>query len=241
MKNLRFLGFSFLLPLVFGMPVSEEDTTEINMKVAGGIGSYAYITRGCEGQTLSKTDIPFKDVGFTVDYKLKSPVQVGLRAGKIWEEYKHAVYTDGIEFKEMTNSYLNPNISFEWRKFGIGAGPFFPKRHLPHRQDRQWAKRLPSWHLRVGGPKFYFSIHMLENVPLYSGGGYLNLGFGGAAGRKTSYWIGLGASGPYDGTGFVAKTNFYLKKNWYLDLAGRLGGSEGDVEHAIAVGLNYRL
>jgi hypothetical protein len=241
LRNLRYLGFSLLLPLVIGMPVGEDDTTQMSMKVAGGVGSYAYITRGCEGQVLTKEDIPFQDIGFSFDYKVKSPVQVGIRAGKIWEKYKYAVYTDGIEFKEMTNSYLNPHISLEGKWLGLGAGPFFAKKYLPRRGDRQWDKCLPSWHLRIGNPKFYFSIHMLENVPIYSGGGYIDLGLGGTPSRKVGYWLGLGTEGPYDNVGFVAKTVFQIKGSWYLDLAGRLGSSQGISESAVSVGLNYRL
>jgi hypothetical protein len=238
MRNLKYLGFFFLLPLVLGMQPGQDDTTEMNIKFAAGRGSYAHITRGCEGVT-SKQDIPYKDIGVSFDYKLKPTVQAGLRAGTIWEEYEYAVYANGIEFKEETNSYLNPNISLGGRWIGIGVGPFWAKRHLPHREDRNWVKNSVSWHLRVGRPKLYFSIHMLENVPLYSGGGYINLGMGGKAGRKTNYWLGLGTPGPYDATGLVAKANFNLRKNWYLDLAGRLNISEQ--EHGISVGLNYKL
>lgn len=237
MRNLRYFGFFFLLPLVIGVPVSEDDSTEMNIKFAAGKGSYATITRGCEGQVLSKRKIPFQDMGFSVDYRIKSPACLGLRAGKIWTEYEYSVYTNGIEYEKMTNSYLNPNISLEGSKLGIGIGYFIPKKHLPKKEKKQ----LFSWHLRFGPPKSYFSIHYLENVPLYSGGGYVNLGLGGKAGKKINYWFGLGSAGPYDKAGFVAKTNFEIKRNWHLDLAGRLGGSEGIWENAIAVGLNYRL
>ncbi len=244
MRNLKYLGFFFLLPLVVGMPLSEEDSTEMNIKFAAGRGSYAFITRGCEGVT-SEQNIPYKDIGVSVDYKLKPPVQVGLKAGTIWEEYKYEKYSYGIKIEEMTksyaNSYFNPNISFEGKRFGIGIGPFFSKKYLPHRGDRLWIKRSASWHLRIGSPKFYFSTHMFESIPLYSGGGYFNLGFGGSSGSKTDLWFGLSTTGPYDGAGFLVKTNFKLNRNWYLDLAGRLGISEGNAEHAISVGLNYRL
>lgn len=243
MRNLKYLGFFFLLPLVVGMQPGQDDTTEMNIKFAAGRGSYSHITRGCEGQALTKQDIPFKDIGLSIDYQFKPPIQVGLKGGTIWEEYKYGVYTYEIKIDEMTksytNSYINPNISFEGKRFGVGIGPFFSEKYLPYREDRNWIKNSVSWHLRFGKPKLYFSIHMLENVPLYSGGGYINLGLGMAAGRKTNYWFGLGTSGPYDVTGLVAKANFNLKENWYLDLAGRLSLSEQ--EYGISIGLNYKL
>jgi len=233
LRKLKYLGFLFLLPLVVGVQVGKNDSTETNIKVAGGAGSYAYITRGCEGQVLTKDKVPFKDFGFSLDHKFRFPVRVGLRGGNIWERNRY--YPD----KRITNSYLNPNLSFEWRRFGIGAGPFFAQKDLPTREGGKLRRNSLSWHLRLGSPKLYFSIHMLESVPLYSGGGYINLGLGGAS-RKVSYWFGLGIRGPYDTEGFLIKTNFKLKENWYLDLAGRLGQSEGVSESAVSFGLNYK-
>lgn len=219
-----------MLPLVVGVQGNNKDSTETNIKLAGGVGSYAYITRGCEGQVISKNKIPFKDLGFSFDHKFKFPVRVGLRGGRIWE--RDISFPDS----EITNFYLNPDLSLEWKWFGIGAGHFVAQRVLYN-----WdSKNLTSGHLRLGSPEGYFSIHLLESFPFYSGGGYLSMGGGGKASRRLSYWLGISYPGPYDALGFLIKTNFKLKGNLYLDLAGRLGSSEGISENAISVGLNYR-
>lgn len=217
-----------------GVQVGKNDSTETNIKVSGGAGSYAYITRGCEGEVLTKDKVPFKDLGYSIDHKFKFPVRVGLRGGNIWERNRY--YPD----ERRTNSYLNPDLSLEWKWFGIGAGPFFAQKDLPTREGGKLSRNSLSWHLRFGSPKLYFSIHMLESVPLYSGGGYINLGLGGGVSRKFSLWFGLGTKGPYDTEGFLAKTNIKLKGNWYVDLVGRLGTSAGISESAISFGLNYK-
>ena len=233
MKNLRFLGFLFILPLVVGAQVGENDSSVTNIKVGGGAGSYAYVTRGCEGQVINKKTIPFRDIGFSFDHKFRFPVRVGLRGGQIWDKN---VYPPD---ETITNLYLNPHVSLEFKSFGIGAGVCSAQKELSANKSGS-ETTLPSWHLRLGSRKLYFSIHMLENVPIYSGGGFVNLGFGGRAGRNASCWFGVSSPRPYDALGFLAKTNFKLQGNWHLDLAGRLGTSEGISESAVSLGLNYR-
>jgi hypothetical protein len=239
LRKLKYLGILFLLPLVVGVQGNNKDSTVTNIKLAGGTGSYAYITRGCEGQVLSKHKIPFEDFGFSIDHKFKFPVRVGLRGGNIWERNRYSF--DGIDSpsEKITNFYINPNLSLEWKWFGIGAGFFSAKKDLYWR-DMGSARKLPSGHLRLGSPQLYLSAHLMESVPLYSGGGYLNFGLGGQASRRVSYWLGFGTPGPYDNGGFLIKTNIQVKGNWHLDLGGRLGSSEGISENAISVGLNYR-
>lgn len=245
MTNLKYLGFLFLLPLVIGAPVAEKDSSETNIKLSGGAGSYAYIHRGCEGEVTSKENAPFKDAGFSIDHKFKGPVKIGLRSGYIFEKqlwYDHCF--PAPTSKHRKNIYVNPHFAFEGESFGIGFGPFFAQKSLWGSEQQEWGKNLPSAHIRIGNRKLYFSANLLENVPLYSGGGYVNFGLGFR--RNVSFWwIGLGGglplSGPYDAWGLVAKSNLRLNSNWHLDLAGRLGVSEGVSESAISIGLNYRL
>jgi hypothetical protein len=244
-KITKILSFFVVLPLLIGVENDEKDSTETNFKIAVGQGSYAYVTRGCEGEVLTKDKIPFTDFGFSADHKFKSPIKIGLRSGYISDEIPvSSVYYDDYKsylFEDRTNFYFNPDFSLEWKWFGIGAGPFFAQKTLYGSEGETWGKTLPSGHIRLGTKSAYISINMLENVPLYSGGGYLDLGYGVRASRNFSFWLGMGTSGPYDYIGFVAKTNLRLKGNLHFDLAGRLGSSEGISENAISMGLNYRM
>jgi hypothetical protein len=247
LTKLKYLSLIFLLPLVVGVETGKKDSSETNIKLAGGAGSYAYISRGCGGQVLEKHKIPFEDFGFSFDHKFKFPVRVGLRGGNIWEKGRHSLDEGNSVSKRITNFYVNPDIALEWRYFGIGGGFFSAMKDLcwgsgyvGYEGRPSTMRNSPSGHLRLGSPTLYFSIHMMESVPLYSGGGYLDLGLGGKAGRRVSYWLGLGTPGPFDTGGFLLKTNIKLKGNWHLDLAGRLGESEGISENAVSFGLNYR-
>lgn len=242
-KITRILSFFAVLPLLIGVENDGKDSTETNLKIAGGLGSYAYVTRGCEGQVLTKDKIPFNDFGFSVDHKFRSPVKIGLRSGYISDQIPvSSVYYDDYKsslFEDRTNFYLNPDFSLEWKGFGIGAGPFFAQKTLDVSEDEKGEETFPSGHIRLGTKKLYFSVNVLEDVPLYSGGGYANMGMGFGI-KSSTWWIGL-SGGPYDAAGLVAKTNFKLFRNWHLDLAGRLGSSEGISENAMSMGLNYRI
>lgn len=241
MKNIpKILSLFIFLPLVIGVENTGRDSSETNLKIAGGLGSYAYVTRGCEGEVLSKEKIPFKDVGFSMDHKFKAPVKIGLRSGYISDEGTY-YYHDINKVESRKNFYLNPDIALEWKNFGFGVGPFIAQKTLRGKEESDWGKTPPSWHIRIGPKTTFFSINMLENVPLYSGGGYLNLGVGVMPSRNFSLWLGLGTTGPYDNVGFIAKTDFRLKGNLHLDLAGRLGSSEGISENAMSMGLNYKI
>jgi hypothetical protein len=242
-KITRILSFFAVLPLLIGVENDGKDSTETNLKIAGGLGSYTYVTRGCEGQVLTKDKIPFNDFGFSIDHKFRSPVKIGLRSGSISDKTPVSrVYLDDYDaylFKDRTNFYFNPDFSLEWKGFGIGTGPFFAQKTLDVSEDEKGGETFPSGHIRLGTKKLYLSVSVLENVPLYSGGGYANMGMGFGI-KSSTWWIGL-SGGPYDAAGLVAKTSFKLFRNWHLDLAGRLGSSEGISENAMSMGLNYRV
>ncbi len=240
MIKLKYFGLLFLFPLVVGMQGENPDSSETNLKLAGGAGSYAYVSRGCEGQVLNKQRIPYGDLGFSIDHKPKSPFRIGFRGGFIREPIRSSWEPAYSPDKRATNFYFNPDFAFEWEYFGIGAGFFSSQKDLYWR-DLGTARNFPSGHLRIGNPRFYFSAHLMESVPLYSGGGYLDLGVGGKASRKVSYWLGLSIIGPYDTNGFLIKTDFEFAKNWQLNLAGRLGRSQGISENAVSLGLSYRI
>ena len=50
------LGTIFMLPIAVGM---EGDSASTTVGFGAGVGSYAHVTRGCEGQVLSKERDPF--------------------------------------------------------------------------------------------------------------------------------------------------------------------------------------
>lgn len=237
----RIVCLFVLLPLVIGVQTTNRDSSETSFSIAGGTGSYAFISRGCEGEVLNKEKVPFNDAGFSLEHKFKAPIKLGLRGGYISEDqlwYDHSLPPP--DNKHRTNFYLNPNFSFESEKLGIGAGPFFADKKLYSREGEDWGKIFPSAHVRFGTEKLYFSANLMENVPLYSGGGYFDLGVGTSV-KSFSMWAGANPEGPYDSWGAVLKTDFRFHKNWSLRLNGRLGMVEGTSESAVSIGMTYRL
>lgn len=228
-------------PLVIGVQTTSRDTSETSLRLAGGAGSYAFISRGCEGEVLQKQKASFADAGFSLEHKFKAPVKLGLRGGYISEDqlwYDHTLPPPTNAHR--TNFYLNPDFSFESEKFGFGVGPFFADKNLYSREAQNWGKILPSAHVRLGSSRLYLSANLMENLPLYSGGGYLDFGVGASV-KPASFWVGLNPEGPFDSWGLVIKTDFRFHPNWSVGLNGRLGTAEGISESAISLGLGYRL
>ncbi len=91
-----------------------------------------------------------------------------------------------------------------------------------------------------GGPKGYVSLHLLEGVPLVSGGGLMAFGIGIAPRPDASVWFGMSTPGPYDGAGVLVHAMLPIKDNLRLKFGIRQGSSEGLTEYGLSLGLSYR-
>ena len=115
-----------------------------------------------------------------------------LQPASLWNSRERAEYTF---------DYFNPNVSLEFYHFGIGMG-YVSKRVPIHFSDHIETAANFSGHARW---TIYHGSYLLisynENVPLVSGGGSFNLGFGIPAGG-VSLFIGLSA-GQYHNLGLV--------------------------------------
>lgn len=155
---------------------------------------------------------------------------------------------------------LNPHFSFEWSEFGFGLGfvgatkgIHYPSLKSPEEHPEEYfegknvADVKPSYHLRLGNPQYiYASVSHLENIPLISGGGYLNYGIGTEAIPYLSLWAGYGDKKPFEKNSFLLKAGLKLSRNLSLNCAYRSGKSIGNYtdqpikENAFSVRLNYR-
>jgi len=232
-----FLGaFIAALPLAVDAPGPARDSSqaspgETRLSIAGGAGSYALVMRGCEGQVLSSETVRFRDMGASADHKFSNPIRVGLRAGTV-----HSELAGGSG----DNGYVNPNLSLDWRWVSMGGGYLRSQHGFPGRGNRELSQIPVSGHLRLGPERVHFLISAMEDVPLYSGGGYCDVGAGFRAGTRANVvFVGLSALGPYDGVGFVLHASPALTRTISLDLKGRLGPGEGQTEVGFAVGVSY--
>lgn len=206
-----------------------RDRSETSVFVAGGVGTYAVVHRGCEG-TTNKFEVDYGDLGASVEHGFEGPARIGLRVGAIWPE-------DGP--LDLSNIYVNPHVAVDWKAASLGLGGVVSQRSFPS-VDGESIEPVISAHIRLGRlDKIYASSSWFENVPVYSGGGYFDIGLGGRPTRSFDLWLGVSA-GPYDNGGVLVKASHRVGPSFSLALHARLGSSEGIDENAVSLGVGYR-
>jgi hypothetical protein len=234
------LGMFFMLPIAVGM---EGDSTSTSVGFGAGAGSYAEISRGCEGQVLSKEKRPYQDLAVSIDHQVGKDVLVGLKGGLVRQGEDRDEWTTE---PAVNSRYVNPTAAVELRPFGFGIGIIVADAPLPglvtggdHGSSGR-DRYLPSGHVRIGTRRGYFSMHLLEGMPLVSGGGLLTVGFGFQPRPNTAAWIGLSAPGPYDHAGVLVEAAIPVRRDLHLQAGARYGSSVGVPEYGLSLGLSYR-
>ncbi|MGE5175942.1 MAG: hypothetical protein ACM3JJ_06140 [Hyphomicrobiales bacterium] len=220
-------SLAVVAPLAVDVRAPDPDSSATSLKVAFGAGSYAYVTRGCEGQVIDRYQRRFRDAGVEVKHRFDGPVEVGSRVHLLrrFPEY------------EKNTLVWNPNVSVEGGKIGFGLGVNLNRGKTPY-VDRDFEISPVTGHLRLGSLRsVYFSMHVFEDVPIASGGGPVRMGLGFDVPRVMDGWVGMGTPPPYDKPGFVAKADVHVTRFLDLNFAGRLGGSEGLTENSGSVGI----
>jgi hypothetical protein len=209
------------------LAISHPDSSVTEFRIAGGTGSYAYVTRGCDNSVISKQRIGYDNVGGEVSHKFTAPIRIGVRAGQI-----HADEEGYYGPASSTVRFVNPHLSLDWPGFSIGGGWVHGDQHFPGEDFDETA----SGHIRIG-KRIYFETSFCEAVPLATAGyGQTGVGF---RFRKGDLWLGLGTV-PYDGAGFVGRGEYRFGNRLGVGGTVRLGSSEGISENAFAVALSYR-
>jgi hypothetical protein len=244
------IALAVVTPLAVDLPGGEDSTSAaphgLRLRASGGLASYTFFARGCEGQVLDHVPVRAHDAAVSIEQDLgSSPVTIGVRGG--WTRDAIDTTSSGL-FPEvplgrtLRNRYVNPYIALETQEIGIGGGPVchdhgFPTADEYARLDTLHSLNDFSAHLRLGREvRPHFIVRWMESEPLYSGGGYLTLGVGGPLRNSGSCEVGLAAGGPYEGAGVFLKTRWYLNSTLDLDVNGRIGnGGTG-----ASLGLGYR-
>jgi hypothetical protein len=261
-------GVLILLPVVVGVQKERSDSLLTDLTFGAGAGSYGgiYYTRhyspasGCDGGGYQyiehRKKIDFNDLGFGIETQLSRRTKLGLRTGFVKERRAKQVGQayEGYKFETKTTLILNPHYSVAWKYFGLGLGPLLATKGLyyPSSDPQDYGKEgfvkkaLFSYHLRLGNPKtVYASVSHLENVPLISGGGYLNYGLGSQAIPRVSVWLGR-SSKPFDEAAWLLKLGASLSPRWSVHSAYRSGETRGEhsskriEEKAFSIKLSYR-
>jgi len=240
--------FIGILPLQITIP--PQDSTETNWQIAGGMGQYAHIIRGCEGNVIEKEKIPFAEIGASVDHKTKSPIRYGLcfnyiatKEGREVRDYYDEYYGYYSGYSGSNQSLgiftANPFVNAEWKYFALGAG-YVVSNGLRFEAGDDPEHHFPSAYLRIGNARLvYLDASIFHTIPLYSGG-LFRMGLGVHPTPKFSYWIGI-CGVPYDKTSALIKTDFIIQPNLTMNTLVRIGRSEGIPEAAVSLGLTYRV
>ncbi len=256
MMSLRSVALGALvlaLPVSVEVPASSDSARggggETRVTVAGGVGHYAIIERGCEGQVIDTHPVVFREAGGAIEHRLSNDLVLGLRGGVIHDktqssylvtDYSVYPYRDSlvVVVTESKNAYVNPSFAIEGQNFGVGVGWIWSTHEF--RTARDGDQIEPSFHLRGGSLSgVYLKLGLMENVPLYAGGGYADMGIGVHPHRLWDVYVGMSASSPYDGPGLALKLDYRVLPHWALAGRARLGGSGGESENGMGVGLTY--
>jgi hypothetical protein len=234
--------------------VTAADGTQF--EVMAGTGTYAFLSRGCNGEILRRNPVSFRDAAVRVQVPLAgSGVALGVRAGVVRDDFaggngfvtEPIVVPSGPEPPRVisTNRYVNPYLSFDQPRGSVGLGYVWHEHEFPTagegaRQQAAHPLNDLSAHVRIGDESSYFETRWMEGVPLYSDGGYLSVGGGGRpGGGPCTFFVGMGAGGPYEGAGLALRLGFDVGAGWKVDTRSRLGSSGGAKASGIAIGVNY--
>lgn len=201
--------------------------------------------------------IGFQDAGFEVDHQMAKNFKLGFRTGYISDKRVKYLGDDynSVTLEPQTSWIFNPYFSLEGKGIGFGLGPLYASEgiYYPSSNAEDYAKHkfiskaLLSYHVRLGSLKaVYASLSHLENIPLISGGGYLNYGIGTEAIPRISLWVGGSSGKPFDKGAWLFKAGARLTPHWSIHSVYRSGETRGDYstkrisEKAFSVRLNYR-
>lgn len=234
--------------------VTAADGTQY--EIAGGTGEYAFITRGCNGEVLRRDPASFHEGAVRVEQPIgRGGFAVGVRAGIVRDDLAGGdgiVRPSGLPPGEpqppravTTNRYLNPYLVANFPEGSVGAGLVMHEREFP--TAGEGARTIPSRplndlsaHIRTGSELEYFEVRWMEGMPLYSDGGLLSLGAGGRpANGRTTFFVGVGTGGPYEGAGFAARLGRDVG-DWNVSVRSRFGVSGGANASGVALGVSYR-
>lgn len=246
-------AFIALLPVSVEIPAARDSVSrsgETRVTVTRGMGTYAIIDRGCEGQVLRTHPHTFDEISGEMTHRFANGLSLGVSGGRVHDQAdEHITFTDYgsyparestfVRVHERENKYVIPRIGWEGRGGGVGVGWIFSED--PYGTGFFPTSRgEPTFHIRAGRlDGLHFRISWLETVPLYSSGRFFDMGVGAHPGRLWDFYAGIVGGGPYDGPGFTLKVERRIHDHITLAGNARLGHSGGEPQSGFALSLGY--
>jgi len=218
------MGFLVSLFSITALGAAPQDYAKTHIGAVMGVGQFVY------GEDT--VQINFVDVSIYGDYRFSSIIRMGARGS-----FAH----DSKEGTSGSLMSIGPYISADWRLFGL-----FTSIYIIRGSNSATAGdgMLPSatLNLRIGSKNsFYFSLHLFDTWPVYSGGGWLRLGLGLKPLRSTSLWLGMGTFPQAGPPGLVVSLEQQLTRDYDLYVGGRYGSSDAGTDYAVSLGVTYHL
>jgi len=251
---LSMVSIAALAPIAVELPALDESVValpgETRIGAAGGIAYYAFIARGCEGQEIDHLGVHARDGAFVLEHRFESkPIRLGVRAGWVRDEIDPdstgPLFIGAPTGVTLTNTYVNPHVSFEGPRGGMGLGYIWHEREFTRASqgvlnETDYSLNDLSGHVVIGHPdRKHFAVRWMESVPLYSGGGYLTLGLGGRHG-PVDLESGATAGGPYDRVGAFLNGRYGLASGVCIGLGLVVGGDNETRQAGASLSLEYR-
>jgi len=227
----------------------------------GGGGGRFYreiaLPTGTECTPYVPVEQDYVDAGAEVDYQKGRVLHLGARGGYIHGEAIDLpdtvqTYIDQYgDLDQLEVYYINPFVSFEWKYVGLGAGAVVASDPVVLDDEAlpvdTGTEIFPTAHLRFGDlSKAYVSAHLLESVPLYSGGGLFVAGLGVDLIPHVGLYGGWSSGGPYIENAALGRVRVDLNRQWSLMSTLRIPVEyEGpypnaDDEFGVSIGVIYR-
>jgi hypothetical protein len=243
----RILLISFLYPNIVCFTPDSTGTSNTFVDLMLGLGKYANVTYDCEGRVTGVTKYSFIDYGASLSHKIDI-LKFGLRAGGYSinnPESEQNLYSSPY-YDDASNSsqYINPFFGIDHKYFELNVGALFLTDYVWNENINDYfisdGKTQFTALMRIGNRQaFYFSTQYLSNVPLLSGGGMYDMGFGfGSKESRNLTWLGLSA-GPFQNAGLALKQDIQITDQFDLLLKGRIGEIESNLEGSISAGARY--
>lgn len=221
----RMAVLGFLYPYIVGFAPDSSNNSTTSFEFAVGHGSYAKVTRDCSGNIVSVEDIPYTDGGISVDHQF-SAFRVGAKAG-----------VASVSNEQGSLQYVNPNIGVNTKYFGLDVGAFAAGNKNIFRIGF-----IPSGALRIGNREsWYFTTAVANNLPVFTGGGMVDLGLGFNLGKPHSnLWIGVGIIPPIQSPAFSVKADIPYTNDFLITLRGH-AASKVSFEYGLSLGGKFIL
>lgn len=251
LKNHKFriILILFLYPNIVCFTPESSDSSNTVIDFMMGLGKYSNVIRNCS--TKSITNYSYTDYGGSIS-NTKDNLKFGLRGGgfsftKIDVVFASDINRSGSGEQSVEGSavqYINPFIAFDAKNAEVSFGLLFltqypSNKSITHYLFNDGTVQF-SGVLRLGNKRaFHFSTHYLSNVPIFSGGGMIDSGFGfGRKNSRTLTWLGFSV-GPFQNLGLGLKQNIQLSDNFDILIKGRIGENNSKLEGSISAGASY--